>query len=224
VSLAGPSIAPVLADLGRRAELVSMDRHFQDITIALYRARGAAMSAVIHSYSTKAGTQERLGWLAEAMAILGGMRVVPGPRATVAFACGTWHDLAARRVFLEAAKVTPPTLPEPRPMHAEDTRRGFQIDVESLGDGRYRVGASGGASEATNPAESVAAGLAKLGELSFDPDDPLVVEFGCRTNHDILVGLLLPRALNVRAALREQEMAAGRGVLLAPSAQDAPPA
>src|SRR6266566_186357 len=105
-----------------------MDRHFNDITIALYRARGTPAAAVVHSYSAKAGTQERLEWLAEAMAILGGMRVVPGPRATVALPCGTWHDLAARRVFLEAAKVTPPTLPEPRPLVAQDTRRGFQID------------------------------------------------------------------------------------------------
>jgi hypothetical protein len=201
-----------------------MDRHFHDITIALYRARGAAASAVVHSYSQEVGTAERVTWLAEAMAILGGMRLERGPRATVAFACGTWHDLAARRVFLEAAKVPPQNLPETRPMVAEDTRRGFQIEVESLGDGRYRVRASGGALDAANPASSVAAGLAKLGELSFDDDDPLVVVFPCRANHDTLVGLLLPRALNVRAALREQEAAAGRGVLLAPSAQEAPPA
>jgi hypothetical protein len=45
------------------------------------------------------------------------------------------------------------------------------------------------------------------------------VAFGCKQTHDSLVGLLLVRALNVRAVLREQEMTASRGVLSAPSAQ-----
>jgi len=45
------------------------------------------------------------------------------------------------------------------------------------------------------------------------------VTFSCGQAHDALVGLLLVRALNVRAVLREQEMTASRGVLSAPSAQ-----
>ncbi len=45
------------------------------------------------------------------------------------------------------------------------------------------------------------------------------VKFGCGTPHDALMGLLLYRALNARAALRETEMMASRGVLAAPSAQ-----
>jgi len=45
------------------------------------------------------------------------------------------------------------------------------------------------------------------------------VVFPCGRPHDELMGLLLPRALNARAALREEEMAASRGMLVAPSAQ-----
>jgi len=41
--------------------------------------------------------------------------------------------------------------------------------------------------------------------------------------HDVLVGLLLPRAVNVRAAIREEEMSQTRGVLTAPSAQEPAP-
>jgi hypothetical protein len=43
--------------------------------------------------------------------------------------------------------------------------------------------------------------------------------FPCGHSHDALIGLLLPRALNVRAVLREEEAAVGRGNLVAPSQQ-----
>ena len=59
----------------------------------------------------------------------------------------------------------------------------------------------------------------KLAEVEADAADDTRVRFGCGADHDALVALLLPRAVNVRSALREQELAASRGVLLAPSAQ-----
>ncbi|MBT6146557.1 MAG: hypothetical protein HOH74_14060, partial [Gemmatimonadetes bacterium] len=45
------------------------------------------------------------------------------------------------------------------------------------------------------------------------------VSFGCGHDHDALVALLLQRAPNVRALVREEQAAAARGVLAAPSAQ-----
>ena len=42
------------------------------------------------------------------------------------------------------------------------------------------------------------------------------VGFECGHSHDALVGLLLTRAMNVRAVIRELENAAARGVLAAP--------
>jgi hypothetical protein len=45
------------------------------------------------------------------------------------------------------------------------------------------------------------------------------VAFGCGQPHDALVGLLLIRAPNVRAAMREAEMMAARGVLGVPGQQ-----
>ena len=45
------------------------------------------------------------------------------------------------------------------------------------------------------------------------------VRFPCGSDHHELIGLLMVRALNVRGALREQEAAAARGVLSAPSQQ-----
>jgi diacylglycerol kinase family enzyme len=63
---------------------------------------------------------------------------------------------------------------------------------------------------------TVSNGLKKLAEMSAAEGR---LAFGCGMPHDLLTGMLLPRALNVRAVLREEEMAATRGVLAAPSAQ-----
>ena len=65
-------------DLGRRIELVSMDPHFHNISIALYRQK-ASQGAVflVHSYSGKEGTRQRLEFVARAMCVLGGMETLP---------------------------------------------------------------------------------------------------------------------------------------------------
>jgi hypothetical protein len=106
-----------------------------------------------------------------------------------------------------------------RPLATNDGRTGQFITVSRIGDGGYRVSAFAEDQAADSRAPAVAAGLAKLAGLETDVDDPSIVRFSCRTVHDELVGLLLPRAINVRAALRELEQTAGRGVLVAPSAQ-----
>jgi hypothetical protein len=83
--------------------------------------------------------------------------------------------------------------------------------------GTYTVGAVGTSKDADRRISVVVNGLAKLGEMT--PEDGSRVRFGCGTAHDALVGLLLIRAPNVRAILSEEEAAAARGVLAAPSQQ-----
>jgi hypothetical protein len=61
--------------------------------------------------------------------------------------------------------------------------------------------------------------VAKLAEMTRQDSNPEQVAFACGHPHDAAVGTMLVRALNVRAILREEEMAASRGVLVAPSAQ-----
>jgi hypothetical protein len=205
-------------DLGRRIELVAMDRWLDDMTIGLYRTDDP-LRGVVHSYSTKPGAVERQEWLTRAMATLAGLEADPAAHE-VWFACGAWHELALRRAFLEACKVDPIEPVEPRTAAVDDPRSTQRIEVEQLGSGAYAVRATGGDSGETNRAPAVAAGLVKLLEIKADPDDPNVVRFACGADHDRLTGLLLIRAINVRAALRELEAAATRGVLLAPSAQE----
>jgi hypothetical protein len=204
-------------DLDHRIELVSMDRYCADITVALYLLADGR-TAVVHSYAGHPDVADRLAWLAGAMRVLGGMR---GTERAVDFACGTWHDRAARRVFLEACKLDPGLPVASRPFAVDDTRTNQAITVASLDQGAYRVTAVATDPTAASRAPAVAAGLAKLADLETDPDDDAIVRFPCGAQHDELIGVLLPRAINVRAALREQELAASRGILVAPSAQEA---
>ncbi|MBI3681612.1 MAG: hypothetical protein HY235_14615 [Acidobacteria bacterium] len=197
-------------DLGRRVELVSMDPHCGNITIALYRLDTAEGPAyVVHTYSRLPEAPARIRFIREAMRVLGGMEFQEiGERvACPRFLCGGAHQAAARRAFLEACKLPPDARPEPRPLSVLDRKSGETITVVSGGGGVYRV----------HGREAVAAGLSKLGEM--EENAPAQISFACGHPHDALIGLLLPRALNVRAAVREQELTAARGVLVAPSAQ-----
>ncbi len=196
-----------------------MDGRFHDISIALYRRdHEGGRSALVHTYSSKDGAHERAARVAETMAALGGLDRVHDEPAAVRFRCAGWHESAIRRVFLEACKADPALPPEPRGLETEDRRTGQRITVEPLGDGSYRVRADGATDDEPSRAPAAANGLAKLAELV--PEDDVTVLFPCRTDHDALVGLLLARALNVRAVLREEEAASARGVLVAPSSQE----
>lgn len=194
-----------------------MDRHCADITLALYAADGD-LAGVVHSYSGNPAVATRLAWIAAAMREIGGME---GSGTTVSFPCGEWHERAARRLFLEACKLDPTQPVSTRPLEVFDTRTNQAVTAESLGAGAWRVTSVATDPGATSRASAVAAGLAKLTDIEVDPDDDSLIRFPCGAAHDRLVGVLLPRAINVRAALREQEESAGRGVLVAPSAQEA---
>jgi hypothetical protein len=209
-----------IADLGRRIELVSMDPHFEEITIALYeQERDDATVAVVHSYSSKDGVNGRLESIVESMVTLAGLERASGNELAVRFPCGEWHRAAARRAFLEACKIPSDQPAEPRSLEADDGRSGQHIGVANEGSGQYRVTAEGAEDESKNRAPAIARGLAKLAEIDTN-EDGTSLAFACGAEHDEIVGLLLVRALNLRATLREQEAASSRGVLAAPSAQE----
>ena len=204
-------------DLGRRIELVPMDPHFSNITIALYEQQSNGSPVyVVHSYSSAPGVRGRLDGVIRAMQVLAGLELCNGK---LYFPCGARHRAAVRRTFLEACKLDPQAKPEPRPMEVLDKKLDSQVFGRSLGSGLYELTAARSANGTSSRLESIAGGLRKLAEVEFVPGEPHRVQFACNHAHDALVGLLLPRALNVRAVLREQEMAAARGTLVAPSAQ-----
>ena len=209
-----------LLDLGTRIELVSMDPHFHDISISLYRCADTAgvCGFLAHSYSTKEGAGARLGFVARAMTALGGMCPAPGQPGRLAFACGAEHRAAAKRLFLDACKLAPGSDVTARPMRIYDKKNELTIKAESLGGGRYRLEAAAEGDKVARRIDGVTRGLVKLAEMEActAADE---ARFPCGHAHDELVGLLLGRALNVRAAMREAETATARGILAAPSAQ-----
>jgi len=209
-----------IANLGRRIELVPIDPHCNDITLALYERgddRGRPTFR-IHSYSSRAEARQRISFITEAMKVLGGMEAASPPGELLGFPCGQDHRLACRRTFLEACKLPTGTALAARPLTVDDRKSGRAIRVVGLGDGAYRLESDGADEAMSKRLDEIASGFVKLAQMrAVDGVQPIA--FACRQPHDAIMGLLLPRALNVRAALREQEQAAGRGILVAPSAQ-----
>ena len=139
--------------------------------------------------------------------------------ATLRFPCGAAHHLASKRVFLEACKLPTGRELAPRPLSIRDKKADANMIAASLGNGSYEMSSDGEGGKVAKRKSAVTAGLAKLAELELDEGGQDRVQFRCGRSHDALVGLLLVRAPNVRVILREQEMAASRGQLAAPSAQ-----
>lgn len=209
-----------LKSIGRRIELVAMDGHCHDITLGLYeQASPDGTSFQIHTYSSREGAAERVRYIAEAMSVLGGMQIDQNLDTRLRFPCGQPHRVACRRIFLESAKLPTGTPLEPRPLEVWDKRKRTTIRVTSLGRGEYLARSEGNVRTHDRRAAVAVLGLVKLGDMEAVPDTSDRVRFGCDTSHDAAVGLLLMRALEVRAALREIESQAARGVLAAPSSR-----
>ena len=207
-------------DIGRRIELVSMDSHFQEISIGLYRQPGAqGPEFLVHTYSGLDGARERVESATRTMVVLGGMEAVEGDSRRVKFACNRSHDFACRRVFLESCKWDPALAVEPKPLTIFDKKSDANVTVSSLAGGAYRVTGEDSSDREKKRRDAIGAGLVKLGEMEWAEGDEELFAFPCGHSHDKLVGLLLIRALNVRGVERERQMALARGQLLAPSAQ-----
>lgn len=208
-----------IVNIGRRVELVPIDTHFKDITIALYRQQVNDRAVYqVHTYSRLDGAMNRIQEIVKSMCILGGMQETSD--GLIYFPCGERHEAACRRVFLEACKHSSDTPVEHRPLITLDKKSQLTISVESVGNGIYNVSSNGEGRSAARRVAAIAGGLKKLGEMNSDAensDDS--INFSCGHAHDALVGLLLVRAPNVRVILRQEEASATRGVLSAPSQQ-----
>ena len=213
-----------VTDIGSRIELVSMDPHFKDITIALYEQEGDGglpPRFLVQTYSQKEGASTRMDFIAQAMATFGGVDVTSGGGSgpTLTFPCGARHFAAVKRLFLESCKIPSDQTPVAKPLKIFDKKADTEISVVSESNGQYRVTAEELDDKVARRVGAISAGLVKLGEMEAI-DDGSSIRFACGHDHDLLIGLLLPRAINVRQAMREQEQSASRGVLAAPSQQE----
>src|SRR5262245_20957031 len=178
---------PVRTDLGERVELVSTDPRFHAISGGLYRKETSdGPVGVVHSYSTRPGTDRRIAFIVDALAALGGLSVadVGGDRA-VRLPCGDWHNAALKRLFLDCFRVEPSGPLEPKPLQGPDTRSEQTIALVPRGSGVYHV-ESGGAGEGEEPrAPAIARALVRLVQL--DQIDETTVAFPCHHDHHELM-------------------------------------
>ena len=206
-------------DIGIRIELVPMDLHCSNITVALYRQDGAEAPAYrVHTYSQHPDAPQRIEALRQAMQILGTMEAAS--EELLRFPCGHAHQFAVRRLFLDACKRDPSLTLQAQPLRIFDKKGDGHIAVDSLGDGQYRVRAEEDSDGVERRTATIARGLIRLGEMEETGDDANCLHFACGHAHDALIAQLLVRAPNVRAAMREAEEMAQRGQLVAPSAQN----
>ena len=205
-------------DLGSRIELVPMDQHFNDISIGLYKSNDTTTPFyLVHTYSKLPGSKSRINNIMENMRVLGGMEIASDLK--LHFRCGCDHHLAVRRLFTESCKINPEKAVTPYPLHITDKKSNCILNVENHGNGQYKVSAAEPVVGIEKRTATVARGLQKLGELVGSNTDANSIDFPCKQSHDALIAILLVRAPNVRAAIREADELANRGQLIAPSAQ-----
>lgn len=198
-----------------------MDPHFHDISIALYAARGdgGVPTYLVQTFSRRDGAEKRIEFVNRTMRALGGIADEPADDRRLRFPCDGDHTIPCRRLFLEACKADPAAAVDIRPLSIHDKKLDGMVVVENSGGGDYRLTTDSTDEDAARRLSIIAGGLVKLAGMEAIGDAGDRVTFACGHDHDSLVGLLLVRALNARAVLRQEEQASSRGVLAAPSAQ-----
>ena len=206
-------------DLGRRLELEPLDMHCHNISVALYeRDVDGVPCFKVHTYSSADGADQRVAFLTEALRVMLGLEQAGD--GYLRFGCGQNHERALKRAFLDLCKLETGAPLEPKPLTAFDKKANGELAVASVGEGQYETRSVAGDEAGQKRAVALARGYAKLCEMEPVEGSPVQVRFGCGHRHDALIGMLMFRAQNVRAAMQEEEQASSRGVLSAPSAQE----
>ena len=207
-------------DLGLRLELEPLDKHCHNLSVGLYRRDvNEVPQFQVHTYSTVDGAGERVAFLSRALVVMLGLEQVDDSPPWLRFTCKSIHERALKRGFLDLCKIQTNTPLEPKPLTAFDKKANGKLTAVNLGQGAYRIDPEPGAEAGSRRAEAVARGFAKLCEMDRSQDATNQMAFPCKTPHDALIGMLLFRAQNVRAAMQEEEMASARGMLASPSQQ-----
>jgi len=204
------------AGLGMRVELVSTDKYFRNISIALYAQKNEnEWNFIVRSFSTHDGVRSRIEVVVAAMQILGGMESTGEHR--LRFPCGDQHLVAVRRLFLRACKEVPGEEIQKIPLVLYDKKSEMTIKAKPKGAGTYLLVADGDSGRRLMALRNA---MNKLADLATDDSISEQFCFSCGHDHHDLVGMLLQSAPNVRAVMREFEMNAAKGVLMAPGSQN----
>ena len=207
-------------DLGRRIEIHSMDKQCQDISVSLYRKDGSdGPRFLVHTYSGADAAAERIAFIRQTLVAMLGLGSCGADSQWLRFPCGGEHLRALKRAFLDLCKLETGSPLQAKPLQAFDKKADCDLAAVSLGAGRYQMRPIGDSEQAAKRANALARGFAKLCEMHQLEAEPCTVQFPCGADHHELMGMLMYRAQNVRAAMKEIEQTASRGVLAPPSQQ-----
>ena len=198
-----------------------MDPQCGNISLGLYRRDDDATSQVlVHTYGNEEAAIERAGFISRAMIVMAGLEAVPNEPGWLRFPCGVFHQRALKRAFLDICKLASTATLEPKPLTVFDKKADCFHSTTHCGQGVYQMAAEQETEIARKRAVALAAGYVKLCDLEAVEGTNNQVAFACKSEHDGLMGLLMHRAQNVRAAMREAELNNARGILAAPSQQE----
>ena len=207
-------------DLGRRIEIHSMDKQCQDISVSLYRQdTSAGPRFLVHTYTSSEEATGRVAFIRQAIVTMLGLQPEDEESDWLKFRCGGEHLRALKRAFLDLCKLETGAPLEPKPLKAFDKKADCELEAVSLGNGKYQMKSASDEEQALKRAAALARGFAKLCEMHELDGEQATVQFPCGVDHHELIGMLMYRAQNVRALMKEEEQSTGRGVLAPPSQQ-----
>lgn len=198
----GAGVRETIKRLGGCIELISMDPHFNDITVGLF-LKGRVLT--VWSYSSIPGAQDRLTQIRDRMVVLGDLKARDGSDTQAEVPSGDILTQPMKFMFREAVEKDPDQFPS-GPMEAADNKSTLTFVVEGgqQPDGYvYTVTARGNAERAEARVKAAVGGFMRYGEcVRVTPES---FRFPDGQRHDGFVRLLLPYARNVSAVERMLE-------------------
>lgn len=203
------SATDAISKYGQCLELVSMDRHFHNVSIGLYAKENVC---TLWTFSHKLGVSERIERIRDQLVALGGMTPVKGASNQARFNCGGLHRKALKFLLKQAVTKDPDyRLPEGE-IAIKDTKSQLNLKVLPLQTNEkciYRVSAEGEDGESKRRLPAVILGFVRYGGMEKTGERE--VAFSCGQSHDELARILLPYARNISAVQDMMENDALRG-------------
>ena len=187
--------AEVIRKFGKCLELVSLDRHFHNISVGLYVKHGIF---TVWTFSGKCGADKRIQKIRDQLVSLGGMEPIAGTLNQARFTCDVLHDRPVRFLLSQAVGKSPDFAPSEGTLEIKDSKSELMIGAEGFkrdGSWLYRIGVTGEAKNSAMRLRMILAGFTRYGEMEKIGDNE--VAFQCRTQHDELMRLLMPYSRNI---------------------------
>ena len=196
-------IANQVKKLGHCIELVSLDPHFNEVSVGLFVKEGVL---TISSYSVLNGIEDRIEQIRDRCAQLGDVEPVEGTTDQLRLISDLYLDRALRFMFIAAVEKDPSLeLPVGR-ITAPDTKTKLTFVLEgAMEDGKYvySVSAEGQAERAEMRVRAVVGGFIRYSDC--ERVDKNKFSFPDGKKYDNFARLILPLARNVSAVEAQME-------------------